>query len=177
VTKIMPTSIADVKMLYLEPKHDSRGWFEDIVDVSQAGMDPISKVARAYNEHIPTLRGLHYQLSPLQEQKVVRVVQGCIFDVVVDLRRGSQTFGQYVSNVMDGDRHQALFVPKGCAHGYLTMEPDTFVEYIISGQYDQSLQRGVLWSDPALDIIWPMKPEIISDRDRGFPLLKDTELP
>jgi dTDP-4-dehydrorhamnose 3,5-epimerase len=119
-----------------------------------------------------TLRGIHFQAHPHQEAKLVRCTKGAIYDVVVDLRKGSETFLQHDGAVLSDDNHRALYVPEGCGHGFLTLADDTEVFYQMSQFYEPGAGRGLRWNDPALDIPWPETVRVISDRDRTYPDLK-----
>lgn len=124
------------------------------------------------------LRGLHYQMPPKAQAKLIRVVRGEIFDVVVDIRKSSPTFGQQVSVVLDEKKKQMLYVPQGFAHGFLTLQDGTEVLYKTNEFYSPKDERGVLWNDPNLKIKWPdLKiPLIFSDKDQKYPCLKDAEI-
>jgi dTDP-4-dehydrorhamnose 3,5-epimerase len=125
-----------------------------------------------------TLRGLHFQCRPHSEVKIIQVVSGAVFDVVVDLRQDSPTFKRAIWFRLDASAGEALYLPKGVAHGYQTLEPDTLVLYSVSSAYAPGSQGGVLWSDPTLGVPWPLKPSLISERDMALPLLREvTELP
>ncbi len=122
-----------------------------------------------------TLRGLHFQVPPYAQHKLVRVVHGAILDVAVDLRRGSPTFGKHVTAEISADAWNQIFVPIGFAHGYCTLVPNTQIIYKVSCRYAPDHERGWLWNDPALDIDWPDSADeaAISDRDRQMPLLSE----
>jgi dTDP-4-dehydrorhamnose 3,5-epimerase len=126
-----------------------------------------------------TLRGLHFQAPPYAQSKLVRVLSGAIFDVAVDLRRGSPTFGRCAGVRLDAQGGQQLYVPTGFAHGYCTLEPHTVVAYKCDAYYDAASEGGVLFSDPAIGIDWPLSPErlTLSDKDRVLPGLADLESP
>lgn len=122
------------------------------------------------------IRGLHYQLSPHLEGKLVVILKGKIFDVVVDLRRGSPNFGKHINMVLCGKTIDAVWVPPGFAHGYATLQKDTCVMYKMTTHYFADKQRGIIWNDPKLSIKWPVKDPILSKRDRKFPTLDNAEL-
>jgi dTDP-4-dehydrorhamnose 3,5-epimerase len=118
-----------------------------------------------------TLRGLHFQVRPHSESKLVSCVRGAIWDVIVDLRPTSKTFLRWHGEHLDRHGWSSLYVPQGCAHGYLTLEEDSLVAYQISGQYDPTSARGLHWGDPRLGIRWPKEPAVISARDASFPFV------
>lgn len=122
------------------------------------------------------IRGLHYQLNPKAQTKIVRVVSGAIYDVVVDIRSSSPTFGQWIGVILSEYNHRQLLVPRGFAHGLCTLVPNTQVLYKVDEYYSPEHDRGILWNDPALGIDWPAANPILSDKDRRHPLLKDAEL-
>ena len=121
-----------------------------------------------------TLRGLHFQRPPFEQAKLVRVIRGSIFDVAVDLRPGSSSFGRWCAATMTGDKHEEMFVPRGFAHGFLTLEPNTIVAYKVDAPYSPEHEAGIRWDDPALQIPWPkVSDEIsISPKDLDLPLLE-----
>lgn len=134
----------------------------------QAEMRHLS-VAR--NRHRGTLRGLHYQAAPFGENKLVRCVTGAIFDVIVDLRLHSPTYLRHESVELDAEEEYALWIPRGCAHGYQTLTDDARVEYLIDAPYSQECARGVRYDDPSLGIAWPLPVTCISPRDERLPHL------
>ena len=121
------------------------------------------------------LRGLHLQIGPNAQGKLIRVVKGAIWDVAVDIRRGSPTYGHHASAVLSARNWHQLWVPVGFLHGYCTLEPDTEVIYKVTGEYDKSAERGVIWNDADLALPWPVPVHeaILSDKDKVLPRLKD----
>lgn len=122
------------------------------------------------------LRGLHYQLNPKAQTKLVRVAAGAIYDVVVDIRKNSPTFGQWISVILSEANKRQLLVPQGFAHGFCTIVPNTQVLYKVDEYYSPEHDRGILWNDPSLGIDWPTSNPILSDKDQNHPLLKDAEI-
>ncbi|QDH20786.1 dTDP-4-dehydrorhamnose 3,5-epimerase [Saccharibacillus brassicae] len=122
------------------------------------------------------LRGLHYQLNPKAQTKLLRVVAGAIYDVIVDIRRGSPTFGQWEGFILSEYNHRQLLVPQGFAHGFCTLVPNTQVMYKVDEYYSPEHDRGILWNDPALGIDWPTSNPVLSEKDQKHPLLQDAEL-
>ncbi|MEK4981408.1 dTDP-4-dehydrorhamnose 3,5-epimerase [Bacillus sp. FSL K6-6540] len=122
------------------------------------------------------LRGLHYQLNPKAQTKLIRALTGAIYDVIVDIRKSSPTFGQWVGVILSEHNHRQLLVPKGFAHGFCTLVPNTQVLYKVDEYYSPENDRGILWNDPALGIDWPTSNPTLSDKDQRHPLLKDAEM-
>ena len=123
-----------------------------------------------------TLRGLHFQRPPHAQAKLVRVLKGSIFDVAVDLRVGSPHFGRWCGATLTADGDEQLFVPRGFAHGFVTLEENTEVQYKVTAPYDPSMERAIRWDDPAIGIDWPIRDGLtLSDKDRAAPLLADAE--
>ena len=129
--------------------------------------------ARATNPAARTLRGIHHQADPHAETKLVSCASGRIFDVAVDLRRHSPTFGRWFGMELDAEHADALLVPAGCAHGYITLEPRTTVLYHLTDTFHPDAARGIRWDDPRFGISWPCQPAVISERDRTWPLFPD----
>lgn len=176
-----PTGIAGAFIVQTQPHRDERGSFLRLFDQAifeQHGLTgAFTQHSAACNVRKGTLRGLHYQLPPRAEAKLVRCTRGAIFDVGVDLRRQSPTFRQVVSVELGSQTDRMLYLPAGCAHGYQTLDDETEVTYLISASYDAALSRGVHFADPDLAIQWPLPVSSISERDRSFPPLARAELP
>ncbi len=174
------TPLAGCFEIEIEPHSDDRGffartWCRD--ELAEHGLTAeLAQCSVSYNKARGTLRGLHLQVAPHSEAKLVRCSSGALWDVVVDLRRGSPTAGRWHATELNARRRNQLFVPEGCAHGFLTLEDDTEVEYLISVPYAPDSQRGFRFDDPTLGITWPEKPRVISDRDRELPLWNGTLL-
>jgi dTDP-4-dehydrorhamnose 3,5-epimerase len=122
-----------------------------------------------------TLRGLHYQIAPRAQAKLVRVLSGALLDVTVDIRRGSPTYGRWAGVILSEANKRQLFVPAGFAHGVCTMEPNTQILYKVDDYYAPECDRGILWNDPELAITWPVTNPTLSERDTKLPLLRDAE--
>ena len=123
----------------------------------------------SFNTRKGTLRGMHYQAQPHAEAKVVRCTRGAIYDVVVDLRRESCTYKEWIAVVLTADKRNMVYIPEGCAHGFLTLADECEVFYQMSEFYSPGAARGVRWNDPAFQIVWPAAVEVISERDRTYP--------
>jgi dTDP-4-dehydrorhamnose 3,5-epimerase len=158
---------------------DDRGYFSEIWRedaMRQAGID----VRFVQENHVlsrikGTIRGLHFQIGPAAQAKLVRCVRGSIFDVAVDIRRGSPTFGRRVSVILSSENWKQLYVPIGFAHGYCTLEPETQVIYKVTAYYDPASERGLAWDDPEIGIAWPVDGEkaVLVSRDRLHPRLAE----
>ena len=123
-----------------------------------------------------TLRGLHFQVAPVAQDKLIRVLKGAIFDVAVDIRNGSPTYGKWVSCELSAEKFNQLLIPRGFAHGFLTLVPDVEVLYKVSAPYSPECDRGVRWNDPAIGVAWPLEPgqqPVLSGKDAQAPMLAD----
>ncbi|WP_337186765.1 dTDP-4-dehydrorhamnose 3,5-epimerase [Phenylobacterium sp.] len=171
--RFVPTPIAGVVRVEADPHADDRGLFARLhcpEEFAAAGLDFVPvQTSVSRNPTAGTLRGLHYQAAPHAETKLVRVTQGRVFDVAVDLRRDSPTYRGWTGVELSADNLAALFIPEGVAHGFLTLEPDTDVLYQIAPAYRPGHEAGVRWDDPAFGVAWPMRPQLISPRDAGYP--------
>lgn len=167
------TKLPGVFEVELERKIDERGFFARSWcqrEFEEHGLIPrLVQCSVSFNERKGTLRGIHYQSAPYWETKIVRCTQGAIYDVVVDLRPQSRTFKDWIAVVLNAEKRNMVYVPEGCAHGFLTLEDQTEVFYQTSEFYNAELSRGVRWDDPAFQIAWPGEVEVISDRDRTHP--------
>lgn len=171
--RFVPTSIADVVVLELELKIDERGTFTRTFcseEFAAAGIDfAVVQANVSTNVQRHTLRGLHMQREPYGEAKVVSCLRGRIFDVAVDMRPKSPTYLRWEAVELDESRARALFLGKGIAHGFLTLEANSTVHYLMDGGYAPDSATGFRWDDPAIGIIWPTPPQEISPRDRSYP--------
>lgn len=168
-----PTSLPGVFVIEPERHADERGFFARTycADEFRAnGLDPgISQCSTSFNARAGTLRGLHYQREPYAEVRLVRCTRGAIFDVAVDLRPVSPTYCQWFAVELTSENGRALYVPEGCAHGFLTLVDGSEVSYQISRPYRPEAGTGVRWDDPAFGIAWPFAPAAIADRDASYP--------
>jgi dTDP-4-dehydrorhamnose 3,5-epimerase len=167
------TKLPGVFEVHLEPKLDERGFFARSwcqKEFESHGLNPrVVQCSVSFNTRNGTLRGMHYQAAPYPETKVIRCTQGAIYDVVLDLRRQSPTFKDWIGVVLSAANRHMLYVPEGCAHGFLTLDDEAEVSYQMSEFYDPDLGRGVRWNDPAFGISWPERVQVISERDRTYP--------
>jgi dTDP-4-dehydrorhamnose 3,5-epimerase len=167
------TQISGVILIESERHSDQRGWFartfcaEEFGDLGLTAQ--FAQCSTSFNAKRGTLRGLHYQAAPAAEAKLVRCVQGALFDVAVDIRPESPTFGQWYGTALTAANGNMLYIPEGCAHGFQTLVDDTEVFYQISVPYAPELSRGISWDDPEIGIDWPIEEAILSDRDRSQP--------
>ena len=170
--KIETASIPDLLVIEAEPRRDERGYFARIFDQALLAASGVRFTPResstSFNTRRGTLRGLHYQIAPAAETKLVRCTRGAIFDVVVDLRRKSPTFRRWFATDLTADNLRTLLVPPGCAHGFITLADGSEVFYQIDVPYAPDLARGVRWNDPAFSIAWPLDPVIIAERDAAY---------
>jgi len=171
--KMTPLKIHGAAVVEIEPLTDERGFFARSFcaqDFKDAGLNlNVMQSNLSYNIHKGTLRGLHYQAAPKPDPKLVSCIQGRIFDVVVDLREDSETFYQWSGLELSADTHKSLFVPPGCAHGFISLTDDAVVHYQMGEVFVADLARGVRWDDPAFGIEWPMVPTSMSERDAAYP--------
>lgn len=165
-------ALAGPVVVALQPHVDERGAFARTFCVDEfaaAGLPTdYPQCNISINDRVGTLRGMHFNVEPHGESKVVRCVRGAIRDVIVDLRSGSPTRFGHVSVDLTADNRLALFVPAGFAHGFITLEDDTDVYYHMSRRYEPGAARGLRWNDPALAISWPIEPTTMSDADIGY---------
>jgi dTDP-4-dehydrorhamnose 3,5-epimerase len=156
----------------ISPIPDARGFFArawSLEEFERLGLDPtLVQCSIAWNKTKGTFRGLHFQRAPFDEVKVVRCTRGAVLDVIVDLRPGSPTLCRWTSVELSDSNRRMLYIPKGLAHGYLTLTDDAEVYYHVSAPYSPEHADGVRWDDPAFGIEWPFAPVVISDRDRAW---------
>ncbi len=152
---------------------DERGFFARSFcqrEFTEHGMNPhIAQCNVSYNQKKGTLRGMHLQISPSREAKVVQCTQGAIYDVMIDMRPDSPTFCESLGVVLSAENYRMLYIPEGFAHGFLTLEDHSNVFYLMSEFYAPDYARGFRWNDPAFNIAWPDTPAVISERDAGYP--------
>lgn len=163
-----------------EPIEDARGYFARWYDAEAFDAHGLERTevqgAVSHNKRSGTLRGLHFIPEADGEAKLVRCVKGRVFDVIADVRSGSATFGKWVGAELSAAAYNSLYVPRGCAHGFITLEDDCDVAYQFSMPFRPGLETGVLWNDPDINVEWPAEPVVISDRDRALLPLKDMKL-
>ena len=167
------TKLSGVLLIEPELHADDRGSFARsfcVDDFKNVGIDfCVVQANFSFNKYAGALRGLHYQLSPFAEAKVVRCTSGALYDVVVDLRSGSPTLGQWLAIELNAKNRNSIYVPEGCAHGFQTLVDNTEVSYLMSERYVPEAASGVRYDDPAIGIEWPLAVSSVSDRDRDWP--------
>jgi dTDP-4-dehydrorhamnose 3,5-epimerase len=167
------TRIQGAFEIQLEPIYDARGFFARAWcrnEFEAHGLESsLQQCNIAHNLRRGTLRGMHFQAEPHAEAKLVRCTRGAIYDVVLDLRTQSSTFKEWIGIHLTAQNRNMVYVPKGCAHGFLTLQPETELLYQMSEFYNAESARGVRWNDPAFNIAWPERVEVISERDRTYP--------
>jgi dTDP-4-dehydrorhamnose 3,5-epimerase len=168
-----PTPLAGAFVIEIQKIGDERGffgrsWCAD--EMARAGLEPqIAQINTSLSRYKGTLRGLHFQIAPFQESKMIRCTRGAVFDVIVDLRPESVTFQRWFGLELNEDNHRALYSPKGFAQGFLTLKDNSEITYFASAPYAPGKDRGVRFDDPAFGIEWPMAPAVMSDKDRAWP--------
>ena len=170
--------------LIVSQRHpDERGWFAETFNEARLralGIDcRFVQDNQSYSQRAGTLRGMHFQAPPFEQAKLISVLHGRVLDVVVDVRRGSPTFGKHVSAELSAETGRQLYIPAGFAHGVLTLENDVVLNYKVSGHYAAAHEGGIRWDDPDIDIAWPIAAGAItlSEKDQLLPLLKEFDSP
>jgi len=170
---ITKTKIDGVFVIKQELRGDHRGYFTRVFckdELKKAGISyNIVQINRSLTAKKGTIRGIHYQLPPHAEDKIIQCIKGEIFDVVVDLRKSSKTYGQWVSEVLSENNHTMMLVPKGCGHGFQTLKTNCVIEYFVSAFYAPEYERGIRWNDPFFRISWPLKTITTSEKDGKWP--------
>lgn len=171
--KFTETKLAGAYIIDLHRLEDDRGFFARtfctqeleehglISDVKQANM--------SRNPKAGTMRGMHYQVDPYQETKLVRCTRGALYDVIIDLRKDSPTYKEWIGVELSEENGRALFVPRDFAHGFVTLTDDTDAFYIVSQSYVPGAEAGIRWNDPQFGIEWPIEPTLVSDKDANWP--------
>jgi dTDP-4-dehydrorhamnose 3,5-epimerase len=175
--KFVGTPLAGLYVVEIEPRNDDRGFFAR--SFCKGEFDALSlerKVAQcnvSFNEKAGTLRGLHFQVEPHGEAKLVRCTQGAIYDVAVDIRPGSKTYLKWYAVELNSKNRRMMFIPRGFAHGFQTLMDESEVFYQMFESYHPESARGLRWDDPRIGIVWPPAKQIISEKDRTYPLIDD----
>jgi dTDP-4-dehydrorhamnose 3,5-epimerase len=172
-TKLRSAFLIEIQELTDERGFFARSWCQR--EFEAQGLDPrLVQANISYNRRAGTLRGLHYQVSPHEENKLVRCTKGAIYDVIVDFRKGSPTYCEWIGADLTEDNRRMLFVPQGFAHGFQTLVDGTEVTYQVSEFYTPGAERGVRYDDPAFSIRWPLSVSVISEKDNSWPAYAQT---
>lgn len=181
--QVTPLAIADVSLIVPKRFEDARGYFCETYRLDTFAAAGIETEFVQDNESLSvstgTVRGLHFQSPPFAQVKLVRVLAGAVFDVAVDLRTGSPTFGQFVTAMLSAENGEQLFMPEGFAHGFCSLSDNTVLAYKVSAPYSKEHDLGVLWNDPDIAIPWPVAEAdvVLSDKDSALPRLTDISSP
>ena len=175
---VSPTAIPDVFVIQPRVCEDSRGYFIETYSTRRYCEAGIASQFVQDNESCSmkgVLRGLHYQEEPYAQAKLVRVIRGAVFDVAMDIRKGSPTFGKYAAERLSAENKRQLFIPHGFAHGFLVLEDNTIFSYKCDNYYSPQHEHGIRWDDPQINIQWPTLdvPFVLSEKDKQQPLLRD----
>jgi dTDP-4-dehydrorhamnose 3,5-epimerase len=170
-------AIPEVKLLTPPRYADSRGFFSETWSAARCAAAGVPGTFvqdnHSFSAKAGTIRGLHCQIAPFVQGKLVRVVRGAVWDVAVDIRQGSPTYGQHVAATLSAENWSQLWIPGGFLHGFCTLEPDTEVIYKVTAPYDRAAERAVIWNDSTLALPWPLAPEaaVLSDKDQSAPTM------
>lgn len=160
-------------LIDLEKRGDERGFFARVFCVNEFREHGLAtefvQVNNSSSADVGTLRGMHYQLAPAAETKLVRCIKGSLWDCIVDVRPESPTYGKWFGAELSAENRRMMYVPKGFAHGFITLEPDTEAFYFVDEFYAPEQERGLRWDDPKIGIEWPREPVVLSDKDRAHP--------
>jgi len=171
--KFIQTPLKDSYIIELEKRGDDRGFFARTFcknEFEAYGLNNnIVQINNSLSKDKGTLRGMHYQLNPKSEDKIVRCINGKLYDVIIDLRPYSDTFRKWFGTELSAENRNMLFVPKGFAHGFITLEENTEAFYLVTEFYSPEHERGVRYNDPAFGIKWPIDPVVISEKDKNHP--------
>ena len=171
--KLTPTDVLDAVIIEPLSFGDERGFFSPVFDERKfqaAGItDRFCRMNNSRSAFIGTIRGMHYQPPPHQEAKLLRVIQGSIWDVALDLRKESPTFGKWAGVTLTAENRKLFYIPPGCAHGMQILEENTEVIYLCSNYYAPQLELGVRWDDPKFGIEWPLEATVLSEKDANHP--------
>jgi len=179
----MPFTFKRLKIpdvLLIEPKvfKDERGYFMEtykFTEFEKFGIKNFVQENQSFSVK-GVIRGLHYQKNPYAQGKLVRVIKGEIFDVAVDIRKGSSTYGKYVSEILSDENKYMVYIPEGFAHGFCVLSDEAIVNYLTTAEYNKECDRGIIWNDEDIGIDWPIKNPIISEKDKRHPKLKDADI-
>ena len=174
---VIETALPGVMIIEPQVFGDARGWFME--SWSEKKMEDAGIHAtfvqdnHSFSAQKGTLRGLHYQLNPMAQAKLLRASRGAIFDVAVDIRRNSPTYAQWVGAELSAENYRQLFIPRGFAHGFITLTDDVEVQYKADNLYAPDCDGNIRWDDPTIGIAWPLAPTVLSEKDAAAPLLAE----
>lgn len=179
--RVIPTGIPDLLVLELKKHQDHRGFFMETWRAEwlkeMGAHHPFVQDNHACSVAAGVTRGLHFQAPPHAQAKLVWVSRGAVYDAAVDLRKGSPTYGKWHGLILSAENALRFYVPRGFAHCYMTLEPDTEFQYKVDNYYNQASEGGILWNDPDLGIPWPDLPPVLTDKDKALPRLRDFASP
>ena len=168
------------EVILIEPKifSDNRGFFFENFKEKDFLLNGITKLIQDNISHstFGVIRGLHYQKNPKAQAKFVTTLRGKIFDVAVDIRKNSPTFGQWVGEILSDENHKSLYIPEGFAHGFCVLSENADVFYKVNNEYSPENERGILWNDPQINIMWPIDMPILHKKDSSLPLLQNADI-
>ena len=172
--KFTPTKLSGVYVIEQELRQDSRGYFTRVFCKHELKDQKIPfdivQINRSKSVKKGTIRGMHLQNSPFAEDKIVQCIRGAVFDVALDMREYSPTFGKWISEILTDENNKMLLVPKGFAHGFQTLKANSIVQYFVSQYYTATSESGIRWSDPTFHIKWPLNQSTLSEKDAHWPL-------
>lgn len=178
--KVTPLKLNGAAIIEPVIHGDNRGYFMEIYNqvqfLNSVGSYNFIQDNHSFSKFPGVIRGLHYQLNPKAQTKLLFVLSGAIYDVIVDIRKNSPTFGKWSGIILSQHNHRQLLVPKGFAHGFCTLTPETQIMYKVDEYYSKEHDRGILWNDPSIGIDWPISDPILSEKDQQLPVLGDAEL-
>jgi len=176
--KYRKTDLEDARLIELDKLSDERGFFARLFCEEEAAKNGVEsrvvQINNSFNAECGTTRGMHFQKAPKEEAKVVRCISGRIWDIITDLRPTSATYLKSFGAELTAENRKMMYIPKGFAHGFQTLEPNTELLYLMSEFYSSDHASGVGWDDPAFSIVWPLEPTVISEKDMNWPIYKPT---
>jgi dTDP-4-dehydrorhamnose 3,5-epimerase len=171
--------IPEVILVDAQSFSDNRGFFLENFKESEFAFNGITTkfVQDNFSHSVKgVLRGLHYQKNPKAQAKLVTALRGEIFDVAIDIRKNSPTFGQWVGEILSDENHKSLYIPEGFAHGFCVLSAEADVIYKVNNEYSPKNERGIIWNDPQIDIMWPIDTPLLHEKDSALPILEDADI-
>lgn len=175
--KFTETKLKGAYIIELEPKEDERGFFartfcKDEFAKAGLGFSPV-QASQSFTKKRGTIRGMHFQKPPKEEDRIVQCIAGSIYDVILDLRKASPTFGQWYAEALSAENRKMIYVPKGCAHGFQALTGNCTAQYLMSEFFSSDHAFGARFDDPLFRITWPIDNHILSSKDKNWPLVKN----